>query len=119
MNMRSSSFADRLRLLREKKRLSKSALARQLGITTTCVWNWEEGNTVPRPENLRALSGALGVPMDYLQDGAGWEGAPSVSHEEGGPEVKSTLPQVIAEAKLRIARLAGIAPENVNISLDY
>lgn len=55
-----------------------------------------------------------GAPMDYLQDGAGWEGAPSASHEAGGPEVAT-----LAEAKLRIARLAGITPENVKISLDY
>lgn len=119
MTDKTFSFATRLRLLREHHRLSKTALAERVGVTTTCVWNWEEGNTLPRSANLAALSEALGAPIGYLRDGADWDGAPAISREVERPDRGVTLPEVIAEAKLRIARMAGIAPENVNISLDY
>ena len=46
------SFANRLGTLRSERGLSKSGLARAVHVSTTCVWNWEEGNTFPRPEAL-------------------------------------------------------------------
>lgn len=114
-----SSFAGRVRLLRESRKLSKTALAKKLGVTTTCVWNWEEGNTAPRWENLRALSEALDVPMDYLQSGADWEGIQPTGFTPVDAPVNLGLSEVIAEAKLRIAQVAGISPEKVSVSLDY
>lgn len=113
------SFSNRLQGLREKRRLSKTALAKKVGVSTTCVWNWEEGNTEPRSENLRALSEALNAPMEYLESGAQWEGAPSEIPSAGVGDVNLSLPNVIAEAKMRIAAIAGIPAEKVNISLDY
>lgn len=114
------SFASRLRHTREKQRLSKAELARQLGISTTGVWNWEEGNTTPRPENLIALSTVLNVPVSYLQDG---EVGDEVQHVAPvtTPVINAggTLAEVIADAKKRIAQLAGIQPEKVNVSLEY
>jgi len=114
------SFATRLRMLRENRRLSKAALARQVGVSTTCVWNWEEGNTEPRSDNLAGLSKALNVPVDYLQNGGEWAGAPStISNAMSVSQHDLTLPEVIADAKARISLLAGIPPEKVNISLEY
>ena len=120
MQTNAFSFASRLRGLRENRRLSKTALAKRVGVSTTCVWNWEEGNTEPRPENLAALSKALNAPVPYLQDGSEWNDAPSTDPaatpaQYGG----GTLAEVIADAKSRIAQLAGISPEKVIISLEY
>ncbi len=113
------AFSDRLQALREHRRLSKTALAKKVGVTTTCVWNWEQGNTEPRPENLMALGDALDAPLDYLESGVSWHGAPSTDLTEKRQDTDLTLPEVISEARVRIAKLAGIAPEKVNISLDY
>tara|TARA_R110002126_G_scaffold290914_2_gene449526 strand:+ start:40170 stop:40529 length:360 start_codon:yes stop_codon:yes gene_type:complete len=114
------SFAGRLRALRENMKLSKTALARMIDVTTTCVWNWEEGNTEPRSENLVALAKALNAPIDYLKNGSHWDGAPSADPATtGGRYTGRTLAEVIAEAKINIAHLAQISPEKVNISLDY
>lgn len=113
------SFASRLRSLRENRRLTKTALAKQVGVSTTCVWNWEEGNTEPRPGNLAALSRALNAPIGYLQDGSDWDEAPSPVPATHAPPRGGTLPEVIADAKARIAELAGIPPDKVNISLEY
>lgn len=115
----SSSFAGRLRPLREGRMLSKTALAKKLGVSTTCVWNWEEGNTLPRLENLQALSEALDVPIDYLQSGADWDGLEPTGSTPVGTFVAPSLSEVIAEAKIRIAHVARISPDKVNVSLDY
>ncbi len=119
MKTNAISFANRLRTLRENRRLSKSALARELGVSTTCVWNWEEGNTEPRPENLAALSKVLNAPIDYLQHGSDWNGAPLQVPALSSPPYEGSLAEVIADAKARISNLAGIPPEKVNISLEY
>jgi transcriptional regulator with XRE-family HTH domain len=117
MQTNAFSFASRLRVLRENRRLSKTALAKQVGVSTTCVWNWEEGNTEPRSENLMALSKALSAPVAYLQNGSE---APSANPAATPPPCGGvTLAEVIADAKNRIAQLAGIPPEKVNVSLEY
>lgn len=111
-----NSFATRLRQVREDQRMSKSALARRLGISTTGVWNWEEGNTMPRPENMRALSNALNTPVEYLQNGTDGGEAPV---DQIATPTPNTLAEVIADAKKRIAHLAGVDPANVHVSIDY
>jgi len=110
-----TTFARRLRQLREARGLSKSALARLLNVTPTCVWNWEEGNTEPRADNLTALSKALDTSEDHLLSGVPWKGDVPLS----GAFMGQSLPDVISDAKVRIARLAGVTPEKVNISLEY
>lgn len=120
MTINPHSFASRLRQTRENQRLSKTELARKLSISTTGVWNWEEGNTTPRPENLIALSKALNVSVAYLQDGEDGDDALSVAPATTSvTHANGTLAEVIADAKKRIAQLAGIQPEKVNVSLEY
>jgi len=113
------SFAARLRGLRDQRRLSKTALANSVGVSTTCVWNWEEGNTEPRSENLASLSKVLGVTADYLEFGDRGFGSPDEDIDNSTLVTPETLPEVIASAKLKIANLAGIDPSKVKISLDY
>lgn len=114
------SFASRLRALRENRRLSKTALAKRVGVSTTCVWNWEEGNTEPRPENMAALSKALNAPYAYLQDGSKWDEAPSFAPAATPlPSAGGALAEVISDAKSRIAKVAGIPVEKVIVSLEY
>ena len=109
------SFPARLRSLREQHRLSKTALGKMVGVSTTCIWNWEEGNTEPRAHNLVALSQALNTAVDYLEFGrSGYD-----EHNNGASEPTFSLAEVIASAKVEIANLAGIDPSKVKISLDY
>ncbi len=115
MSIDPHSFASTLQSLRSQRRLSKSALARMVGVTTTCVWNWEEGNTEPRDDNLLALSKALDVPAAYLQFGAR---EPEMG-ECDPAKLPNALHEVIASAKVQIAKIAGIDPSKVKVSLDY
>jgi DNA-binding XRE family transcriptional regulator len=62
-------FAQRVTARRIGCGLSKSGLAREVGVTGTCVWNWEQGNTHPRPEIRAALARALRTTWAFLETG--------------------------------------------------
>jgi len=111
------SFAARLKKLRNERGMSKTRLGKSVGVSTTCVWNWEEGNTEPRPYNLGALADVLGVSTNYLEFGAGQESTPPFEQPEPAPPI--TLDKAIEDAKILIASLAKIDPRRVTISLNY
>lgn len=62
-------FGRRLVTLRAERGFSKSGLARAVSVSTTCVWNWEVGNTHPRPEALARIAKVLGTTAAFLQRG--------------------------------------------------
>ena len=117
MSPRPHTFASRLLTSRHALGLSKSALAREVGVSPTCVWNWEEGNTEPRSENFAALARALKVSVGYLENGDSGVSAHPISGAQA-PQAQS-LGDTIAEAKDRISALAGISSDKVRITLDY
>lgn len=55
----------KLKLLREKKRLSQEELAHQIGVTQTSIGNWEHGKSI-KHEYIAKLAQALGVPIEDL-----------------------------------------------------
>ena len=55
----------KLKLLREKKRLSQEVLAHAIGVTQTTIGNWEHGKSI-KHEYISKLAEALKVPADYL-----------------------------------------------------
>lgn len=120
------SFAFRLKNLREQRRMSKTGLGKAVGVTTTCVWNWEEGNTEPRSENMAALAKALAVSPEYLEHGKGAGpsnasievGDPSCS-SEGNDAVDAKEALTIAEAKARLALGLGVPESAIEISVRY
>lgn len=113
------SFAARLQTLRHAKRLSKSEVAKRVGVSPTCVWNWEEGNTEPRPENLTALSAVFSVTPDYLQYGRTDENSLELSDQSLPKEASDTLSEVILKSKEAIARASGLPTNKVIITLEY
>ena len=124
MSVAPHSFAARLKKLREERGWSKSALGRHIGVSTTCVWNWEEGNTEPRPYNLTVLGRTFGVSSDYLESGADRDTPPNAELKENiaADEPKMdpiTLQDVISDARRRIGEAAGLDPSKVTVSLNY
>lgn len=109
------SFAGRLKCLRQERGLSGGALAAKIGVSKVTVWKWEKGDTTPRPLALNALAKALDVSVTELQQPE----SPITSDadtRENGPE---TLAAAMAEAKRKIADVAGIDPSAITISIDY
>ncbi|KSU00160.1 helix-turn-helix domain-containing protein [Lactococcus lactis] len=61
-----SVFAERLKELREEKKLSKQGLADLLGVNRVTYSNWELGKARPNFEMLNMLSDFYNVNIDYL-----------------------------------------------------
>ncbi|MFO7906190.1 MAG: helix-turn-helix transcriptional regulator [Pirellulaceae bacterium] len=59
-------FVKRLREARESRGLSQSELAERAGLQPSAVSHFETGRRSPSFHNLRKLSDALGVTIDYL-----------------------------------------------------
>ncbi|MCV3211678.1 helix-turn-helix domain-containing protein [Mesorhizobium sp. YC-39] len=61
-----STFAARLRDIREKRELSQSELAREAGMQPSAIAHFEAGRRKPSFDNVRGLAKALKVTADYL-----------------------------------------------------
>lgn len=56
-------------LIKQKRgSMSKSAFARELGVSHTAVTGWENCISEPDPNNLIAIARALGMSLDNLHD---------------------------------------------------
>ena len=62
----SLEFKERLKSTREARGLSQADLAKKTGLQPAAVSHFETGNRAPSFDNLRKLSDALGVSVDYL-----------------------------------------------------
>jgi transcriptional regulator with XRE-family HTH domain len=78
-----AEFENRLKKIREARGLSQADLAKKTGLQPAAVSHFETGNRSPSFDNLRKLSDALGVSVDYLlgrideeQHGTGMAAAP-------------------------------------------
>lgn len=59
-------FSERLRAIRESKKLSQTDLANRAGLQPSAVSHFETERRSPSFENLRRLADALNVTIDYL-----------------------------------------------------
>lgn len=59
-------IAERIRFLREQKKLTQTDLAKRLGITRSSVNAWELGISVPSTQYIVELSNLFSVSTDYL-----------------------------------------------------
>ena len=62
-------IGDRIKEARELKGLTLSKVARNAGVTTKTMSNWEANQSQPRANKLQVLSGVLGVPLIWLLEG--------------------------------------------------
>lgn len=61
-----SLFASRLQQVRKKRELNQDELASKAGLPSTAISHFESGTRKPSFDNLRKLSDALEVSIDYL-----------------------------------------------------
>lgn len=59
-------IAERIKMLRENKQLSQTALSKRLGITRSSINAWEMGISTPSTAYLVELSQIFHVSIDYL-----------------------------------------------------
>jgi transcriptional regulator with XRE-family HTH domain len=56
----------KLKELRDKRKLTQEALAKQLGVDRTTVAKWESGENMPRAGMLLTLAKILRCKVDFL-----------------------------------------------------
>lgn len=61
-----SKFGERLKYLRKQSNVSQDDLAKRLGVTRSCVANYEQGTREPNFEDLERIADAFNVEIDYL-----------------------------------------------------
>ena len=61
-------LGDKIQNLRKKKGLSQEELSEKINVTRQTISNWELGETMPNPEQLKLLSKELSVSIDELLD---------------------------------------------------
>lgn len=66
-----ATFGDRLAAAREKSGMSKSQLARRLGVKPSTLRGWEQDISEPRANRLSMMAGLMGVSIMWLLNGEG------------------------------------------------
>jgi transcriptional regulator with XRE-family HTH domain len=114
-------FGKRVARARAQKGWTLADLGKAVGVSGTCVWNWEEGNTHPRPGSLVRLAAAFGISTEHLLEGQ--QVADAVSANDGsdapGGDVFVSLADLINRSREAIAQAAGLPSLKVRITLDY
>lgn len=91
------NIAQRLRTLMESQKLSRSKLARELGVHTSTVSRWLDGKDV-NTENLESLCKYFNCSLDYLADATGTKNAPT---QDGEREID--------DRKMKVSFFGGLA----------
>jgi len=101
------SFGERLRRIREEKRLNQSDLAERTGFQPSAISHFESGRRAPSFENLKKLADALAVTIDFL---LGRETVPTTA----GPVAEKlfrNFEQMTAEDQDDLAKIAAMLAE--------
>jgi transcriptional regulator with XRE-family HTH domain len=112
---RARRVGGQIKHFRELAGLSKSDLARRVGVSPTAVHNWEENGVMPRMEVMLELEKALEVCWTQLMTGNDGPGAQSadVAPSSGQPEVSRG--ERLDQFRRQIAALFEVAPDRVEI----
>ena len=114
-------FAEQLKALRKRAKLSQSALAVQLGISQQAVGKWETERSTPDPDTLQKIAAIFNVSVDFLLNGA-VSVAPHLSREWNC--ASEVMLPVLGTVKAGYGAYAfqedyGMEPANVRNPSDY
>ncbi|MEH6462264.1 helix-turn-helix domain-containing protein [Chitinimonas sp. JJ19] len=86
------AFAERLKALREARKLTQARLAELIGVNPRAYNRWERGNFVPQLDTLIKIADVLNVTLDELTGRAEVAHAPTVHN----PKLYALLEEVDA-----------------------
>lgn len=61
-----ATFAERLKQLRDERKISQAAVAKELGVSRYAVYAYEKGKSAPSLDGLIMLADYFDVSVDYL-----------------------------------------------------
>ena len=103
-------IGDRLRALREEKKLSQGDIEKRTGLLRCYISRVENGHTVPAIETLEKLARALECPLYQLfYDGEEPPQAGSVHGPENGEPLTLRLPLLVGVRLVSTKRIAKAA----------
>ena len=106
-----------IKRFRELAELSKSELARRVGVSPTAVNNWEDNGVIPRMEMILKLEEVLEVDWTELM-GARSHDASEAEDKHSAPfqgEPEISRGDRLSQFKRQIASLFEVAPDQVDI----
>lgn len=69
--------------LRNKNKISRSKIAREVGVSPATYTNWETGASTPKPKDLVKLSEIFGITLNDLLQVKSWNSIESPPEEWG------------------------------------
>lgn len=102
-------FGDRLKELRQKKKLSQDELARMMNLSRTTITMWETNKREPDFESVKMLAEIFNVTTDYLLGYVGKSDRIAVDE----PKIGKGWAAVVDEAKS-----SGLSPEDFKAFID-
>lgn len=125
-------FRLNLKTLREERRISQAALAKELGVAQSAVGNWESGARSPDAATLLKIANYFDVTVDYLLTGEEKErpavdGIPLNDKElewlrrfqQASPEVKNAALALLRAAEEAMKTIENIKEESANAVKDF
>lgn len=106
-----ASIGARLKQLRTRRGLTLETVARPLGVTRSCISQWERGRSPPGAKYFETLAKTLDTTVAYLLTGA--DDRPPRS---GALAVEA--PDVVLRARKDIARALGVDVSKVRVEID-
>lgn len=100
---------------RELAGLSKSELARRVGVSPTAVHNWEENGVLPRIDASHALAQALEVSFVQLMSGDDGPEAQPANGAPSPPQPEVSRGERLDQFRRQIAALFDVPPDRVEI----
>ena len=101
-----SVIGDRLRMLRESKRMPQSEIERRTGLLRCYVSRVENGHTIPSIETLEKLARALEVPLYHLF--YDFDNPPALAHLAARTTAEEIVHGSTPEETRFLSRMAGL-----------
>ena len=113
-NTEVGSTASRIRASREKVGISPSEFARRVGVTPTCVHNWEKEHhpTFPRQPTLGKVLEVLQVSEEFLRNGNTSAPSPQTSNTQ------RSVAEVLDRAREQIALCVGVPKQRIRVTVE-
>lgn len=77
-----AAFAERLKTLRESRKLTQTRLAELIGVNSRAYNRWERGNFVPQVDALIKIADVLNVTLDELTGRAETTQEPTIHNQK-------------------------------------
>ena len=112
---RARRVGGQIKHFRELAGISKSDLARRVGVSPTAVHNWEENGVMPRMEVMLELEKALEVRWTQLMTGSDSPAARAAEDAPAPGQPEVSRGERLDQFRRQIAALFEVAPDRVEI----